>query len=175
MFDFNGRLRKLRGELKKIRAESLLVTSESNVTYLSGFTGNDSVLLITPDAQFFLTDSRYTQEAKACVKNFTVMEVTSSLYQTIGEIVRSNRIKTVAFEGMNLSYQVARNLEGYVGGAKTIPTKNIIERLRAVKDKEKIARISASVRMLKAVLKETAGGVRPGVSEEQLSRRAECS
>ena len=72
MFDYGKRLKNLKGLLKKGPAGSLLVTNESNVTYLSGFTGNDSLLLITPDSQFFLTDSRYTQEAKETVKGFTV-------------------------------------------------------------------------------------------------------
>lgn len=174
MFDFKGRLKKLRDELKRRSIGSLLVTNESNVTYLSGFTGSDSVLFITPDSQFFLTDFRYTLEAKDSVKGFAIIEVTSSIYDTIGKIACKNSIKSIGFESMNLPYEVVKNLEGYVGRAKLIPLKNMIERLRAVKDREEIARINKSIQATKGVLKNIIKEVRPGLSERNLSCRIEC-
>ena len=56
------RLRKL---LKKTGAPSLLVTNFANVTYLTGFTGDDSFLLLTPNDEIFLTDPRYTEQVEA--------------------------------------------------------------------------------------------------------------
>lgn len=174
MFDYKKRLKDLRGLLKRGPAESLLVTNESNVTYLSGFTGNDSLLFITPDSQFFLTDSRYAQEAKESVKGFTVIEVTSSTYETIGTIAGRNRIRKIGFDPMNLPYGVVKNLEGHVRGAKFIPAKNIVERLRAVKDGEEIARIIRSIKTNEGVLKKIVKEVKPGITEEYLSGRIEC-
>ena len=175
MFDFKNRLKNLRAELKRKAVDSLLVTNESNVTYLSGFTGSDSVLFITPDSQFFLTDSRYTQEAKNSVKGFNIAEVTSSTYDTIGGLARKNRIKRIGFESMNLPYGVVKNLERYVAGAKLMAVKNIIEKLRAVKDKEEISRIVKAVKVAKDVLKDVVKDVRPGVGEKALSCRIECA
>ena len=174
MFDFRTRSHCLRSELKKRSISSLLVTNESNVTYLSGFTGSDSLLFITGDSQFFLTDSRYTEEAKGSVKGFTIVEVSSSTYDTIGNIARKNNIKNIGFESMNLPYEVARTLEGHVGKAKLMPVKNIVERLRAVKDKEEIARIKRSVQLAKGVLKNIIKEIRPGVAESDLSCQIEC-
>ncbi|MDP3791958.1 MAG: Xaa-Pro peptidase family protein [Candidatus Omnitrophota bacterium] len=174
MFDFKTRLKKLRSELKAKSIESLLVTNESNVTYLSGFTGSDSVLFITPDSQFFLTDSRYTQEAKKSVRGFAILEVVSSTYDVIGKIACKNGIRKIGFESMNLPYGVIKNLESYIGKAKLLPFNNIVENLRAVKDKEEIARIERSVACAKKVLKNIVGEVAPGVSEKKLSGRIEC-
>ena len=174
MFDYGKRLKNLKGLLKKGPAGSLLVTNESNVTYLSGFTGNDSLLLITPDSQFFLTDSRYTQEAKETVKGFTVIEVTSSTYEAIGTIVRGNRIKKIGFDPMHLPYGVVKNLEKHIGGARLAPVKNVIERLRAVKDDEEIVRIERSVKTNAGVLKNIVREVRPGATEEYINGRIEC-
>lgn len=174
MFDFSKRLKKLKRELKNKSTESLLVTDKSNVTYLSGFTGTDSLLFITPDAQFFLTDSRYTQEAKDSVRGFTIVEVVSSTYETIGRIAKKNGIRKIGFESMNLPYEIVKNLEGYIGKSRLLPFKNTIERLRAIKDAEEIARINESVRLLKRVLKKAVSSVRPGVSEEALSGLIEC-
>jgi len=63
IFDHKLRLKKLRSELRKRSLGSLLVTNETNVKYLSGFRSGDSLIIITPDSQFFLTESRYIEEA----------------------------------------------------------------------------------------------------------------
>lgn len=174
MFDFNARLKKLRADLKESSIESLLVTNESNVTYLSGFTGTDSILLITPDSQFFLTDSRYTEEAKSSVSGFTIVEVTSSTYESIGKIASVSKLKKIAFDPMNLPYQVVKNLESHIGKVKLLPFSNSIERLRIIKDDEEIVRINKAIRLAKRVLNKVAGDVAPGISEVSLSESIEC-
>lgn len=174
MFDFRNRIKNLRIELKKRSISALLVTNEANVTYLSGFTGSDSVLLITPDSQFFLTDSRYTQDAKDSVNGFVITEVTSSTYDTIGGIVRRNKIKKIGFESMNIPYEVAGRLKSYIGSAKLCPIKNPVESLRATKDKEEIKYIKKAILATKEVLKKAVKHVRPGASESYLSALIEC-
>ena len=174
MFDYRRRLQNLRRELRKKELDSFLVTNETNVTYLSGFKGNDSLILITPDSQFFLTDSRYTEEAKDAVRDFNIVEVPSSFYETLGNIIRNNRIKKMGFESMNLPFEVAKKLEGHVRPAGISPVSNLVETLRAVKDKKEIDHIKNSVRITKEVLEKTIKAVRPGEKERSLSDRIEC-
>ena len=65
--DFAGRREKLRKLLKKSGAEALLVTSAPNVTYLTGFTGDSSYLLVTHENQILISDGRYpTQIEEEC-------------------------------------------------------------------------------------------------------------
>src|SRR3989338_1320723 len=174
MFDYKKRLRYLRSELNAISLGAFLITNETNVAYLSGFTGDDSFILITPDSQFFLTDSRYMEEAKDTVKGFTIIEVASSTYDTIGNILKNNRVKRIGFESMNLPFEAAKRLEGYVGGARLAPLTNIVEKLRAIKDKKEIGRIKKSVRLTEETLKTDINAIRPGASEKFLSGQIEC-
>ena len=65
--DFSTRREKLRKSLKKSGAEALLVTSTANVTYLTGFTGDSSYLLLTAQGQLLISDGRYvTQIEEEC-------------------------------------------------------------------------------------------------------------
>lgn len=173
-FDYRSRLRRLRAELKKRSFDSILVSNGTNVTYLSGFEGSDSVLIVTRDSQFFLTDSRYTEEAKDSVTGFAVVEISSSTYDTICAIARNNRLKRMGFEAMNLPYAVARNLEDRIGRTRLIPSSGVVEKLRAIKDAEEIARIKRSIRITREVMKDLAGHIRPGVSEKFLCDKIEC-
>lgn len=173
-FDHKLRLKKLRVALKKQGLGSLLITNETNVRYLSGFKGGDSLIVITPDSQFFLTDSRYTTEAKDSVLGFTIVEVTASTYDSLSTIVRKNRLKKIGFESLNLPYEVARRLAGYLRPAKFIPTKNIVEGIRAIKDAGEIESIKRSVVLAKDVLRKIGSRIHPGMSERSISDAIEC-
>ncbi len=173
-FDYKLRLKKIRVELKKRSIGSLLITNETNVRYLSGFRGGDSLIIVTPDSQFFLTDSRYTEEARDSISGFTIVEVTTSIYDSLSEIVKKNRIKRVGFDSMNLPYEVARRLAGYIRPAKLVKALNIVESLRAVKDPDEIEAIKRSVDVTRGVLKEIASKIRPGMSESSISDDIEC-
>ena len=56
------RRKKLSSLLKEAQADALLVTNFKNVTYLTGFTGDDSYLLVTLDGETLITDPRYTTQ-----------------------------------------------------------------------------------------------------------------
>lgn len=174
IFDYKLRLKKLRVELKRRKLSSLLVTNETNVRYLSGFKGGDSLIIITPDSQFFLTDSRYTEEAGDSVGGFTIVEVATSTYDSLSGIIKKNRIKRVGFDSLNLPYEVAGTLAGHIRPARLVPAKNIVEELRAVKDNKEIEAIKRSVNVTADVLKKTMEKIRPGISERSISDYIEC-
>ena len=54
---FATRRDKLRHALKKPGVDSLLVTDFTNVTYLTGFTGDDSYLLVHPQGEVVVSDA----------------------------------------------------------------------------------------------------------------------
>ena len=58
------RIRAIRKKMQSRNLDSLVVTSLDHIRYLSGFTGTSGLLLIGPKSADFLTDSRYTIQAK---------------------------------------------------------------------------------------------------------------
>ena len=44
--------------------EGMFVTSSTNLHYFAGFTGTAGVAFVTRDKAWFLTDSRYTEQAQ---------------------------------------------------------------------------------------------------------------
>ncbi len=173
--DIQKRLALLKKGLKDIALDSILVTNRTNVAYLSGFAGHDSVLLITRNENFFITDSRYIEEAENTLSGFCVKLVESSTYETVSGIIKSLRLKKIGFEAMDLPYGVAARLYKLVKGPKLFPVKDMVEDIRSVKDPGEIASIRASVRLNKRVFDAAAGRVAPGVSERSLAAFIESS
>src|SRR5262245_57809537 len=62
---FSTRRDALRRLLAEKSLEALLVTDERNVTYLTGFTGDSSFLLVQPDRELVISDRRYVQQLEA--------------------------------------------------------------------------------------------------------------
>ena len=66
----NTRLKKLFASFPKAGIDALLVSSWPNVTYLSGFKGTESWVLVSRKGLYFITDSRYTEQAQDEAKGF---------------------------------------------------------------------------------------------------------
>jgi Xaa-Pro aminopeptidase len=54
--DFQARRDRLRKAFPTVGIDALLVTDFTNVTYLTGFTGDDSYLLVRRDGETVLSD-----------------------------------------------------------------------------------------------------------------------
>lgn len=171
--DYGKRVALLQAELRRRRLGALLVSDETNVSYLNGFTGHDSMLLVTPKKAFFITDSRYIEEAGQTVKGFDILLVEISTYGTIEQLVKKNRLKTVGFESMNLPFEVASRLKRLARPARFEPVRDMVEMQRSVKDSSEIVLIKNSIRLTKKVFDKIAALVRPGVSERSLAKKVQ--
>ena len=59
-----ARLAGLRQEMARRNVEAMLITSPIDVGYLSGFTGDDSWLLVGAGRPWLITDFRYAEQAQ---------------------------------------------------------------------------------------------------------------
>src|ERR1700693_4672362 len=67
--DHKGRQHRLQDSLSIHRLDALLVTHPANLRYLCGFTGSSGALLLTATKMVFITDGRYTEQARAEVRS----------------------------------------------------------------------------------------------------------
>ena len=86
------RCNRLMTEAQKQGLDAVLVMSQINWRYFSGFTGSNAILLITPERRILLTDFRYTIQANQQTNGvFEVVEVSRS----IGMDFISNELKRI--------------------------------------------------------------------------------
>ena len=69
--------------LQEERLDGLLLTTPANITYLSGFRGEDSALLVTARGRFLVTDGRYTEEAERECPEAQVVEHRRGLMRAV--------------------------------------------------------------------------------------------
>ncbi len=151
---------------------ALLVTSPSNVRYLTGFTGSNGMLLLTRDLaqDRFGTDFRYvTQCAEQCPD--LALVVSRELLAALGEYASENALGPLGFEAAHLTVRQHQALERAHG--QLVPTDGVVEALRLVKDDGELELLARACEISDAALAELLPEVRVGVSERYLARRLE--
>src|SRR5262249_25311234 len=85
--------------------DALMVSNPVNVTYLTGFTGDSTVLLLLHDRLLLVSDSRYTgQLAEECPGlPAHIRSTAQKLPEAVAEALRGFRIRSVGFEGSALT------------------------------------------------------------------------
>ena len=118
----------------------LLVTNLTNVRYLTGFDSSNAALVVVPGGGATLyTDFRYLQAAQS-IAGVDVVQTKRSLLRDLAERLDG----ALAFEADALPYSQYQVLAD--GGLDLVPTRGIVEELRAVKDEGELQAIGRAAR-----------------------------
>jgi Xaa-Pro aminopeptidase len=157
--------------------DGLLVSAGSNVGYLTGFTGDDSVLLIASDHAVVISDGRYTLQLEQECPDLEaeIRPIGTPMPVAIGELARKLGIRRLGIESNATTVADFETLKGVAGGIELLPTRGLVEGLRMTKDAGEIAAIREAVRMAEAAFLEFRSWLRPGVTEKEAADRMESA
>ncbi len=173
MSEYLARLSRLRPHLAEAGLEGLVVSSSSNVFYLSGFRGSSGALLITSDQALLLSDFRYRLQARQQAPNFEFVEVERKLLFTLGDVAREQGIARLGYDQANLTCELHDQLSEGASGVELALAGGLVEELRAVKSKDEIALIRAAASLADQALSKMMGLLKPGVSERDIALEGE--
>jgi Xaa-Pro aminopeptidase len=164
-----NRITKIREKLAAEKFDAFLVTNVTNVTYLSGFKGEDSWFLVTADSNTLITDSRYTLQAQKQCAFSKIYERKGKMIDAVSEILKKNRsIKTVAVED---TIQLATyNALKHELPVKIKEAKNLVEAVRQIKDSSEIEKIKKSAAIAEEALKKVLPKIKVGMTESQVAQ-----
>ncbi len=166
-----NRLERLRKLLSKEGADSVLISKEVNLHYFSGFTGDETYLLITPNDTYLITDARYTEQAEQ-ETDFTIIEHETGLVEKAISAIKDFHLQHVAFEGKALSYdEFAKFQEALGKDAFSISLD--LDVLRVQKDAHEIELIKKAIAISDAGFKHVLKYIKPGVSEIEVAAELE--
>lgn len=164
------RIKAIRRRMGSKRISCLLVTKPANVTYVTGFMGEDSWALLTKNRTYLLTDSRYTEQAQKECPNCKIIARTGLMSQAVADLVEKLKsVRTVRVEESTSVAEFAQ-LEKIVR-AQLKTTASPIEAARTIKDEREIATVKAAASNSARALSRTLAHVRPGTSESELAGR----
>ena len=97
---YAARRKKLLRKLKSKKLGGMLVTNETNVTWLTGFRGDSTWLLISPKHCLLISDSRYTTqiENECPGLEMYIRKNTVKISDAAAVTLKSMNIHTLAYE-----------------------------------------------------------------------------
>jgi len=157
--------------MRKKNIEAFVIYKPVNVTYITGFTGDDSVAFVTHDRAIFITDGRYTEQAVKEVKNFEVIEHKNGIKEVLKEYIKTLGIKKLAFEE-SVSYGQYRELKEFLE-IDLIPEVNVVETLRMVKDDQEIENIKKAQNITDKAFEYLLNFIKVGMTEKEVALELE--
>jgi len=168
-----NRLDHLRQIMKLAEVEGFLISSKSNIFYLSNFNRflveHDGYLFVTLKNSFLITSPLYTEAVKKFTPNLDFLETSGDMWyaKQIKKVVEEENIKSVGFEENDLRVSEFFDLED----EKIILKSVSLRSLRAQKEKEEIEKIKKASQITDTAFKEVLPFIKEGVTELLLAEK----
>jgi Xaa-Pro aminopeptidase len=172
---FKLRTRALRRAIAAAKLEVLLVTRPPNWYYLTGFTGEAGLLLVSSRARpVIVTDGRFTVQAREETTGVRVVQQVRGLLEAAGKLFREQRVRTVGFDPEQITVAQLRGLRKAAGRrVRWAPVSSMVESLRMKKDPSELAQMRRAALLATEVIADAAKLLRPGLREFEVAAEIE--
>ena len=128
-----------------------ILKNENALYYECGYSCDNALFLKIGDERYFITDGRYSEEAKESIKNSLVVEA-RDLFKKAREILKKKRVKKLFFDPNDFSLKEFNELKKSLVFLKPKPF--FSWKKRAIKTNEEIELIKKSVDLNKKAFSE---------------------
>jgi Xaa-Pro aminopeptidase len=172
---YQNRRDRLRHLFRHDGAEALLVTNFTNVTYLTGFTGDDSYLLVHSRGETLISDPRYTtQLGEECPGlDLFIRPPGLTMPKALGKVIRRAKIGHLGAEADSMTLGLRDRIAAELPRSEIVPLGGLVERLRERKDAEEVARIREAVWYAEKAFGVLRATLRPEKTEKQIADELE--
>lgn len=168
MYDeHEARLQALRDKFDEWKIDGVLIGSETNRRWLSGFTGSFGQLLVTRDQAILATDFRYWEQATAQAPAFTLFKHRRTEEDTAA-FIASAAVERIGLEANHMTLLERAGLQK-VAGVTWVHLVETVESLRWVKSSAEIEKIRTAAALTDQTMAQVPRLARPGISERGLA------
>ncbi|WP_020473521.1 M24 family metallopeptidase [Zavarzinella formosa] len=171
MDQFQRRRKELMQAVKAAKVDALLVSKAVNVSYLTGFTGDASFLLVTPKRCIILSDERFRIQLKdECpTVEAEIRGADRNTFQLTGAIVGKLGLRDMFVEATGLTLNEFETLKDLCKSANLAPKNGMVEELRAIKDTDEVDRIRHAIRIAEQSFLAAKALLRPADTEKGIA------
>jgi Xaa-Pro aminopeptidase len=166
---------KLRSLIRQAGADAILVTGEINVTYLTGFTGDSSYLLLAGQREIVLSDARYEQDLQQeCPGlDLEIRRPPVKMTEWVERVVGKAKPKKLAIEADSLTVGQFDQFAKVLPAVELLKTSGLVEQLREIKDKDEIEEIRQSIHLAERAFAALRAGLRLDQTEREIAHNLE--
>ena len=151
--------------------DAILLTDEKNQRYAAGFPFTDGYVLVSREAAWLITDSRYIEAAEnaaASVAKILLYDNRNPKVRLLKSVLAEAGISVLAAENRKLCHADYQALERLLG-LTLQPAGDLMSELRASKDEDELHSMIAAQRISEKALEDTLHIIRPGMTEKEVA------
>ncbi|MEW9049672.1 MAG: aminopeptidase P family protein [Neobacillus sp.] len=166
------KIEKLRASFSAHGIDGMLITSQFNRRYVSGFSGSSGVVLISADRAQFITDFRYIEQAAKECQGYEIVKHTGTMPEEVAKQAKELGIQKLGFEEEHLTFS-SYNVYKKEVNCELVPVSGVIEKLRLIKTDAEIKILKVAADIADAAFKHILDFLSPGRTELEVSNELE--
>jgi len=155
---------------------AMLIFSDINIRYLTGFSGHAATLLLTEEVNYLITDYRYLEQTNSQTIGFEVIcrdRAHQSLSALICQLLQQAQCQQLHFESQHIDVAQWRAMAEEINALPCIKTINetsaSVEKLRSIKTVDEINSICRAAKIADQALANILPLVGAGITERELA------
>jgi Xaa-Pro aminopeptidase len=169
------RLHQLRNRLPEHSIDAIIINRPENLRYLSGFSGTEAFLFISAGDAILATDFRYVEQARAQATDFHVVQIKGEIGHWFSEFALGLKVRRLGFESLEMRFAGYQELQTAIeqmpsaAQPQLIPSRGLVESLRAIKEQGEIKLLEEAAALADAAMEQMLSKVQPGMRERQVA------
>ncbi|HET6251590.1 MAG TPA: Xaa-Pro peptidase family protein [Tepidisphaeraceae bacterium] len=171
----------VRDAMKQLKLDGLLLTHPPDLAYLTNFTGDDSVGLITEKGFYLATDFRYQEQAEIEAGWLSIHIKENRIVDTIAKMIKETKADRVGFEANFTTFgqidAIDRSVKELKKGSpngdsrelQLVPLEDVLVNIRKVKDDNEIDLVRKSIDIAQQAFEAIRPEIQPGQTENWLA------
>ena len=169
------RIAALRKQFQKENLDGMVIARADRIFYLCGYTGSNGLLVVTNKTALFLTDFRYTDQAKKEVRGARVHVMTKGeLVACLAEFPQLNKKNLrLGFSAGYFSLNERDRLKEALPNILPVSADSVVAELGWVKEAQEIKHIARAAEIGDIAFGRILGLLKPGVREREVAAELE--
>jgi Xaa-Pro aminopeptidase len=170
-----ARQKNVRDALNELKLDGILLTHPPDLAYLTNFTGDDSVGLITEKDFILVTDFRYREQAEQEAGWLKQVLREGKMSEAVAHTLFNAKVKRIGFEANFTTFGQVHAIDKAVQameGAKPVelvPLEDVMTTIRKVKDDNEVDLIRKSVGVAEEAFEAIRSEIKEGLTENYLA------
>ncbi|ODT96573.1 MAG: aminopeptidase [Planctomycetes bacterium SCN 63-9] len=165
---FLNRRDQLRRTFEADLVDGALVSSPTNVSYLTDFRGDASFLIVGKERDLLISDGRFTSQIEQECPGLEahIRPVAQSMIEAVADVVAKSGMKSLTFETGSMLVSDFDELREATAGVDWVGRADRVEELRQIKDELEIEELREAIRIAERAFAMVRAGLRAEDTEK---------
>jgi len=171
----DARRDRLRAKLAQDGVDAYLISGVANVTYLTGFKGEASHLVVSKNKDILVSDARFTEQIKNECPGLEALirPPTKKTLDMVAEAIRSIKALSIGFECQVLTVSDFESLKELLPECSWLATRERVETQRMVKEPIEIEALCEAIKMAQDAFTSLSKSLSPSQTEKNVADELE--